>query len=191
MPIWTFIRHGQSEANRDRWFAGHVDAPLTAAGEAQAITARADLDVAAITRAFASDLQRAQRTAELLLEGSTIPLRIAPALRERSCGSWERRPIADIEAAGEMGIFSTWTGAPGGGESLRDTAIRALTFLAEIDDGTNTLIVAHGALLRATIGTADGMDRDAIGTWRPRNCESIVRDYPSGHFAAALRGLTS
>jgi bisphosphoglycerate-dependent phosphoglycerate mutase len=40
MPTWTFVRHGQSVANREGWIAGHYDVPLTEQGEAEAIAAR-------------------------------------------------------------------------------------------------------------------------------------------------------
>jgi broad specificity phosphatase PhoE len=189
VPTWSFIRHGQSEANRGGWFAGHVDSPLTRLGETQAVAARSVLAAVDFTRAFASDLQRARRTAELLLQHTGVALQTTPALRERSCGHWERRAITEIEAAGDLATFTTWTGRPGGGESLRDTAVRALSFLAAIDDGQNTLVVAHGALLRATLGVLDGMDPTAIGSWRPANCELHIRDYPRGHFAATLARL--
>jgi broad specificity phosphatase PhoE len=157
MTTWTFVRHGESVANFEGWFAGQRDAPLTPRGEAQAIAARRGLEGISLQRAFASDLQRAWRTAELLLHGRDVRLEATAALRERCCGEWEQRPIEDIAACGDMNVF---------------------------DDGTDTLIVAHGALLRATIGLADGMDRDAIGLWRPENCEVIVRSYPQGHFAS-------
>ncbi len=184
MTTWSFVRQGESVANLEGWFAGHRDTPLTPRGEAQAIEARARLRGVSFARAFASDLQRAWRTAELLLDGRNVRLTATPALRERCCGQWEQRAIEEIAAAGDMHVFVSWTARPPGGESLRDTAERALRFLREIDDGTDTLIVAHGALLRATVGLADGMDRDAIGLWRPENCEVIVREYPRGHFAA-------
>lgn len=183
MTTWSFVRHGESTANFEGWFAGHRDAPLTPRGEAQAIAARSRLEGVPFRRAFASDLQRAWRTAELLLEGRDVRLQATAALRERGCGDWEERKIEEIAAAGDMQVFVSWTLRPPGGESLRDTAERAIRFLHEIDDGTDTLIVAHGALLRATVGLADGMDRDAIGLWRPDNCEVIVREYPVGHFA--------
>jgi broad specificity phosphatase PhoE len=183
MTTWSFVRHGESIANAEGWFAGHCDTALTTAGEAQAIAARRGLEGVPVRRAFASDLQRAWRTAELLLEGRGLTVTATPALRERCCGAWERRSIAEISAAGDMQVFASWTGRPPGGESLRDTAARALRFLREIDDGTDTLIVAHGALLRATVGLLDGLMPDAIGLWRPRNCEVIVREYPRGLFA--------
>jgi broad specificity phosphatase PhoE len=184
MTTWSFVRHGESVANFEGWFAGQRDAPLTPRGEAQAIAARRGLDGVPFGRAFASDLQRAWRTAELLLDGRDVRLTASAALRERCCGEWEQRSIAEIANTGDMHVFISWTARPPGGESLRDTAARALRFLHEIDDGTDTLIVAHGALLRATVGLADGMHRDEIGLWRPDNCEVIVREYAPGHFAS-------
>lgn len=190
MPTWSFIRHGESQANAEGWFAGRVDTPLTALGERQAVQARPHLARVSIERVVCSDLQRAHRTAELLLEGGEYRIDlVTPQLRERFCGEWERRMIADIEAAGDMDIFRSWTKRPPGGESLRDVAVRVLPFLASIDDGRDVLVVAHGALIRTVVGLLDDKPTEEIGLWRPENCEFVSRKLETGRFAEVLAVL--
>ncbi len=190
MPDWHFVRHGQSLANHEGWFAGTHDVDLTDLGVEQARTARADFDEIVVHRAFASDLRRAHRTAEILLAGRDIPLTVTDQLRERCCGDWECRIISEIEAAGEIDVFLGWQTRPPGGESLEDVAIRALRWLSRVDDGTShTLVVAHGALIRAVIGAFDGLPRDRIGLWRPKNCEIVTRTVAPGQWAALLEEL--
>ena len=74
----------------------------------------------------------------------------------------------------------TWTGAPDQGESLAELASRAVPFLDSIDNGTDTLIVAHGGLIRVLVGLIDGTKRSEIGRFAPRNCEAIHRTLPQG-----------
>lgn len=178
MPTWTFMRHGQSVANREGWLAGHLDAPLTERGRDQAIAARRQLTPPLPTRAFCSDLSRAHHTAKLVLAEHDIPLIVTPQLRERSCGAWERRSVAEIAADEELYRFmNSWTGRPPRGESLLDVALRAIRWLATIDDSTeDTLIVAHGALMRAVLGVVDRRSRSGEDPWRPENCEAIQRE---------------
>ncbi|TPV96057.1 MAG: histidine phosphatase family protein [Myxococcales bacterium FL481] len=190
MPIWSFIRHGESQANAQGWFAGRVDTPLTPRGEQQAVAARPHLHSVAIDRVMASDLERARRTAELLLESSSLSIElVTPHLRERFCGDWEHREIAAIEATGDMKIFRSWAGRPPGGESLRDVAARVLPFLAGVEDQRDTLVVAHGALIRTIVGLLDNTAPEEIGAWRPANCEFVTRDVPLGRFGQLLATL--
>jgi broad specificity phosphatase PhoE len=192
MPTWTFVRHGQSVANREGWLAGHYDAPLTEQGEAEAIAARHVLVEPLPERAFCSDLTRAHRTARLLLVGHAIPLVVTPRLRERDCGAWERRTLQEIEAhADGRRRMGTWAGKPPSGESLLDVALRVIGWLAIVDDGVarHTLIIAHGALIRAVLAVLDRLPREQIDLQRPGNCEAFRRDAPVGTWKELLDEL--
>ena len=193
MPAFTFVRHGQSTANRDGWMAGHLDAPLTDLGETQAITARDEVLRRSYARAFCSDLTRARRTAELILEGTEIPLHVTPRLRERSAGAWQGRTVEELQREGALDRdFHPWTASPPEGESLARVARRAIDFLAEIEgDAIDTLVVAHGALIRAVLLVVDDQPRDRLDGWRPRNCEAVTRDLPVGGWAKLQRALVS
>lgn len=176
MPTWTFIRHGQSVANAEGWFAGQRDAPLTELGRSQALAARDAMQGLRFDRALCSDLSRAAETAAIIVDGRGPRLEISAALRERSCGSWEGRRIADLEAAGVMSSFSGWHGRPGGGESLHDVAARVCRLFATLPETDSTLVVSHGALMRAVLGTLDERPEHELGLWHPSNCEVVERE---------------
>jgi probable phosphoglycerate mutase len=181
MARWIFVRHGESVANKEGWLAGHRDAPLTEVGRGQARAIRSQIHAAAPVRAFTSDLRRAHHTAELVLEGTEIPLTVSPALRERCLGTWEGQDKAALRASRELDIALTLHGRPPEGESLHDVATRALAFLHSIDDGTGpTLVVAHGGLLRVVIGLLDALSPEQLGTWAIQNTAILVRDTDTG-----------
>ena len=57
------IRHGESEANRDNIFAGHLDVDLQEYGLKQAQkTAEYVLEKYQVSRVYSSDLKRAYKT---------------------------------------------------------------------------------------------------------------------------------
>ena len=59
-----FVRHGQSDANVNKYFAGHTNAPLTAVGISQAEKMAEYLRKYPISAVYASDLSRAYYTAK-------------------------------------------------------------------------------------------------------------------------------
>jgi probable phosphoglycerate mutase len=187
--VWTFIRHGESVANVENWFAGQTDAPLTEAGRVQAATLADVLRHVAYDRVFASDLTRALDTAIAIVDGRDVELVVTPLLRERSCGVLEGKGVDELERTGQLATFRAFDGRPEGGESLRDVAKRVLGFLAGIDADDRSLVVAHGAVMRAVIGVLDDMPGERIGHWGIGNCEVVERELPVGTFAARLESL--
>ena len=53
-----FVRHGESEANRDRVFSGRRDSPLTERGRQQAVALADALEDVAFDRVVATPLSR-------------------------------------------------------------------------------------------------------------------------------------
>ncbi len=189
---WTFVRHGQSVANAEGWLAGQIDTELTTLGRTQAEQVRDALAGAVFDRAFSSDLARAHETARIILaERDDVPLRTTTALRERECGQWRRRRIDDLQPGPEYDrALRGWRSRPPGGESLHEVAHRAIAWLHAVDDHDGpTLVVAHGALIRAVIGALDARPYDEIGQWRPRNCEVVERDLPPGAWDDVLQRI--
>lgn len=164
MTDWWFLRHGQSIANAEGWLSGWDDVALTAEGEAQAVAAAATLVDAPYRRVLVSDLQRARRTAELAMAGRRVPVHVVPELRERSMGALQGQNIAAVRADGRYDQFLRgYTTKADGGESHRDLLRRALAALRHWDDGTPTLIVAHGTLVKDLVAWADGVSPDGLG----------------------------
>lgn len=189
MTRWTFVRHGQSTANAGGWFAGHTDAPLTDIGRAQARAAAELLATSDFDRVLCSDLVRAQSTARAIAEHRGLPITSFAALRERSCGQWERASLELLQGNGGLELLRTFDGRPPGGESLREVAIRCLALLAEHASGGHALVVGHGAMMRATIGALEDRGVEAIGQWRPENCEVSVVVADRERVLAVMRSL--
>ncbi len=97
MTTLYFVRHGQSEANVRRVFAGSWDAPLTDLGREQAACTAAFLADKPITAVYASDLQRASATGAALSGVKAIPLRATSRLREIQAGAWEGKSFDELQ----------------------------------------------------------------------------------------------
>ncbi len=183
MGRYIFIRHGESIANHEGWLSGHIDVPLTEHGVKQAEEAEIQLRDYHLSRAFSSDLQRASKTAEILLSGRGLVAVQTPQLRERSCGDDQRNSLSNVTSEGRIAQYETLDGRPPGGETLREVAIRAMGYLADNEsEEQSTLVVAHGGLIRVVVGLVDERDERGFCEWKPRNCELIVRDVSPGNW---------
>ena len=169
-----FVSHGKSVANAEGSLAGHIDAPLTDRGRAQARETASELDFRDFRAAFSSDSSRARETAEILLERGGPPLVTSVALRERFLGDWEGARADVLRENGGLALLMTWAGRPPGGEDHADCARRMLAFLATIAEGP-VLIVSHATALRAVIGILDGLPQAEIGRFRIGNAEALRR----------------
>jgi probable phosphoglycerate mutase len=152
MRTVLLIRHGAVYEDAEDRILGAADAPMSPAGEAQICALSARLRPRLTPDAiYCSDLSRARRTAELLANGSAIPIRVRSALREIDMGEWQglsRREIAarlpDAYAARGRDIVNF---RPPGGESFADLAARVLPCWRDIvaDDATQVVVIASHA----------------------------------------------
>ncbi len=188
---WAFLRHGQSTANAEGWLAGVADAALTELGHAQARAVQHDVRTFAPTRVWASDLSRATRTAEIACEGLGLSLTQDPRVRERDLGAWTHRSLVDFVQSGDSAVLEGWDATPPEGESLRDVARRGLAFLADIEDPAHprTLVVAHGAWIRAVVGLWQRRPTSEIGRFKPSNCQLVHGTQPVGGWQALLDAI--
>jgi alpha-ribazole phosphatase len=152
------VRHGESEYNSARRFAGHVDIDLTETGCRQVERLRDRLSQEKIDAVYHSDLLRARRTAEIALQGRGIPMTICPELREISYGEVEGLSFAEIksrfpELAKQLSTSELELAFPGG-ETFTQFVDRVVTFkdrLARHGQSETVLVVAHGGPLRALL----------------------------------------
>jgi alpha-ribazole phosphatase len=90
-------RHGQIQLEDDqRRYIGQIDLPLSAEGRRQALQLKRGLAHAELGAIACSDLTRTRQTAELIAEGSGVPVRLCPELREVAMGEWEGATFRDI-----------------------------------------------------------------------------------------------
>ncbi|KAG2135215.1 phosphoglycerate mutase-like protein [Suillus bovinus] len=103
------VRHGETDSNRNRIIQGQLDTELNATGLAQAAITAEALKSVSFDKAFTSDLQRASRTAERILQYHTgTELVKDSALRERFMGELQGKkgPI-DMEGRSELSSIET------------------------------------------------------------------------------------
>lgn len=162
MPLTTFalVRHGQTDWNAQRRLQGSTDIPLNDVGRGQARDAVAVLSGYEWDAVVSSPLGRAAETAGLIAAGLGLSVdRHVPELTERRFG-----PAEGLRAGPELDALRI----PGGflgAESEDDAASRglaALEALAEEFRGGRLLVVAHGTLLRLSLGRAVGRTLDSI-----------------------------
>lgn len=163
MAQLVIFRHGQSVWNLENKFTGWVDVALTEKGIEEAIKAGQKLKGYKFDLAYASSLQRAQKTLSLALEqtGQTdIPVTYNEALNERMYGDLQGLNKADTAVKYGEEQVKIWRRsydiAPPNGESLKDTAARVIPYfeseiLPKLKAGKNIVIAAHGNSLRALI----------------------------------------
>ena len=159
------VRHGESEWNLKNLFTGWRDVDLTEKGIKEARNAGIKLKAQGIRfdLGFTSALIRAQRSLDLILEemGQTnIPITKNFALNERDYGDLTGLNKDDARKKWGAEQVLIWRRsydiAPPGGESLRDTAARVLSYyiqeiLPRVLGGKNVIVSAHGNSLRALV----------------------------------------
>ena len=169
MTALTFIRHGETDWNRQQRFQGQIDVPLNATGQAQAVRLAARLAAEPADLLFSSDLQRARETATPLGAAWALPVQALPGLREQSFGVLEGLDVPTIKTR-HPELWAQWLVhradfALPGGESLRQFHARvmaALHALAEAQAGRHTVVVTHGGVLDMLWRNAKGISLDGL-----------------------------
>jgi len=153
----VFIRHGETDWNREFRFQGQRDIPLNDHGRRQA--ARNGRAVAGILaegdwHLVASPLERTTETMRIVLDAAGQPGRrfaTTPRLMEANYGDWEGLTLGDITRRYpkqvRARIADKWGYAPPNGESYKAVSERVGVWLKSLD--APTFLVAHGGVLRA------------------------------------------
>lgn len=137
-----FLRHGQTQWNKDRIIQGQADSLLNDTGRAQAKRAAEILRSEPIERIISSPLSRVRDTAQAVAAAVNLPVTYDDDLRECHLGDHQGEPYGEW-------VPHYWTGdyTPPNGEHFNDFAARAWGAMQNaIALGPNTLIVAHGGL---------------------------------------------
>ena len=182
-----FIRHGETDWNKEFKYQGSSDIELNGDGIEQARRTGLRLSRVIPARVYSSPLKRASRTAEIIMENNSgkAMVNLCGDLREISFGSWEGLTAPEIKER-DAETFAAWRRAPfsavpEGGESFAEVAMRSRRSAKKMKEtgspGDVTFVIAHGAVLRALI--AAFMDIEDMNLfWRVRfdNCSISVVD---------------
>lgn len=159
------IRHAQSVGNRDEWFQGHKDSPLTPEGHDEARRLADRLRPLEFDAVYSSDLRRAYETAQYVGHALNLDICEDERLREVKLGRWEGLSAADIaekypdEWAEYCDRYDP-TFRRGGGESYADGQERivpALNEIAERHAGGCVVVVSHGGITRSYLSHILGL----------------------------------
>jgi alpha-ribazole phosphatase len=166
-------RHGQTDWNAQRRYQGETDVPLNETGRQQAAALARCLANTSIDAIYASDLQRAAKTAQAIAQLHGQSVLPEPRLREMSFGAWRGLTFDEIQER-DAERLAAWLAdpmhiAPPEGETLAQVTTRVQSALDDVlhahPEGT-VLWVAHGGVLRVLISLAMGLEPQ--GHWRFR-----------------------
>jgi broad specificity phosphatase PhoE len=170
-------RHGETPWNAEGRYQGQRDIALSDTGERQARLLGERLRELAITRAVASPLVRARRTAELALGDSRADtLRLDEGLKEIAHGDWEGLLAAEIRERDPVRLRA-WREKPetvqmpgAGGESIVEVLDRAWPAFQRACAGLGAddtlLVVAHDAVNRVILCRILGLPLSRLWTFR-------------------------
>jgi probable phosphoglycerate mutase len=157
------VRHGETDWNAEGRLQGHSDIPLNAKGLEQATALRNHLAHIPFAAAFSSDLIRAKKTAEIVLDPREVPLTTTMALRERHAGVFEGRPAIELnqlsakllttikELSKEEFLSYKWHPDIETSAEVHQRVRRFLETLFPSYLGSPLLIVSHGGVIRSLL----------------------------------------
>ena len=161
LVIW---RHGRTDWNIENRFQGHSDIPLNSVGHYQAEHAAKILEAMGATRIIASDLIRAQQTAEKLSALTGLPVETDARLRETNGGNWEGKTGLE-NRANDSARFIGWISGDDGpageiGERRSEVALRAEAAAQDaLQSAEGTVVfVTHGGTARCLLGKLLGLN---------------------------------
>jgi probable phosphoglycerate mutase len=180
--IVAFIRHGQTDWNREGLLQGSTDIPLNDMGRAQALDALMTVRSRPWDAVVSSPLKRARETAAIIADG--LGVQLGPAydeLVERDYGPLEGTPSADA--------IERWpTREYPGAEPLAAVASRGEAALAAIAadlPGSAVLVVCHGTIIRYTLARLAGRPVPGIDN----GSVSMVTDDGAGWVVRTVNGI--
>lgn len=155
MTKLLLIRHGCSEYNKSKKYAGQSDVPLADIGKLQAeLTAKYVLEHYNVDTIYSSDLCRCVQTAEPVAKALSLPIKTDPLLREINGGLWQDKYIDEIATVYKED-YEFYRAHPGlgrctGGESIGEVQVRALEAVRKIvseNENKTVLIATHNGVI--------------------------------------------
>ena len=193
MARLILVRHGQSVWNASNRFTGWTDVGLSEQGVEEAEDAGRQLSEIQIDVVHTSDLVRAQRTAEIIMQhneaSEDVPTKYDWRLNERHYGALQglnKAKTAEQHGAEQVRIWRrSFDVAPPDGESLEMTAERTIPYFTEeivpdLVSGKNVLVSAHGNSLRSIVMHIDGISPEDIVSLEIPTGEPIHYSYEEG-----------
>lgn len=169
--IW-FIRHGETDWNRQRRLQGWQDIPLNEFGRNQvgllASRLREEARATPIRAIYSSDLQRAHATAVPVSAQLDLRVRVEPGIRERSFGVLEGLDLERIDVLAPEAAAAWRSRDPlralDGGETLGQFQSRVISTVNDVasrHESERILMFTHGGVLDIVWRHASGVPLNA------------------------------
>jgi len=188
-----FVRHGETDWNRELRYQGHRETLLNARGIEQAkmaAEALKEFDPAAL---YTSNLKRAVQTARIIGEILNLSPKPEPGLREIDFGCWEGKTYPEVKELFPKEV-AMWRKNPlkavvPGGECLKDVVERVLDAVERIcsEAAGNTVLVTHGGPIRLLLCHI-GVD-GAMWQYPVKPGSITILEYRGGRLALAGQRL--
>ncbi|KAJ7161500.1 phosphoglycerate mutase-like protein [Mycena crocata] len=190
------VRHGETRENRESVVQGQLDTVLNEAGVEQARLVADALRSVDFDMAYSSDLTRALKTAQIILEHRTdIEIRQEEELRERFLGDLQGRkisaglklataadPTVEPEAAFAARAIGWWKKA---------ILQRTLALPARETAPYNVLVMSHGGfigvLVRTLIGSGKARCAPGVVVMSLRNSSVTIVEVESDKLATVVQ----
>jgi alpha-ribazole phosphatase/probable phosphoglycerate mutase len=178
MTRLVLVRHLQTDmAGR---FCGHSDPELNEQGRCQLSGLLKTLSEYAIQRVYASDLRRAQETADAIAKHFKIKLHIRSGLREIHFGEWEGFSWDEIVLRDPI-TAKRWTDAypnstAPGGEPIQQFQLRVreeVDFLLHEVTRSASAVVTHAGFMRVVLTRLCGLSEQEAWS-RTRRYGSVI-----------------
>jgi len=176
-PIY-FIRHGETDWNKQFRIQGQIDIPLNdmghLQGESVARGLKEFLGSTKVDRFVVSPLTRARQTMGYVARAFDIPetrAEVTPAMTELAFGIWEGKTFQECHdhPAFPKTPRERFHWRPEDGESYEDGLDRVQQWIGRIEGPT--VIIAHGAIGRCLIGlVSDLAPEQLVSAKTPQGC---------------------
>ena len=178
LPLIYFVRHGETDWNKQRRIQGQTDIDLNATGHSQAKaiaqSLRGQIADAGKFRFYVSPLSRTRQTMAPIRDAfglSDGDVTLDDRLREMSFGVNEGCTWPELNAARigpELNPDKHFYWRPQNGESYEDLTARIKDWLSGLDGPS--VVVSHGGVSRALRGLVFGLpEREIVSLPVPQN----------------------
>ena len=165
------VRHGETAWTRERRYTGGRDIGLSEAGRRQCEAVARTLASSVPAAVYASPLERARASAEIVAKPHPLAVEVEGAFREMAFGDWEGLTRQEV-AARFPDDYECWRTTPArfrrpGAEALGAVAARVDEGLAELraaHEGATVILVTHAVVVRLIVLAALGLGPERLWT---------------------------
>lgn len=171
------IRHGESHQNIDDVLSGITDIPLSDKGKEQCVILAHYFENIHIDRVFATPLQRAKDSAEIIFPKHKSSIEIAKSLIEFNYGYYEGYRRSEYDNSNDN-IIQQWITAPAnltfpGGDNIQEHAQKTFSGITKLANENKDAVIAcisHRTTIRLILAQIIGLHIDKFRFLPCSNC---------------------